>query len=180
MEGHYGIGVVDHDGQARFVTFSLTTSTLQQHAYVGRARLEDYLDIFCAHVRRLFVRRQKKQLSMFCIFDGTDSRLPWHVPLNREYPEKMREFLTHCRSEVRRKVDQNITIEQLRTVLQPPYEDWGTFEAPGRNAPSLSFAYEERCNKAILANPLLSTYQTKRGKINFRSFRQSLLAAFYL
>lgn len=155
-KGQYGIGLVTSDGQARFFTFTLEATV---DGFLGReanatAKLEIYFEFFAGCIRERFARYTKDFPLIFCMFDGTTSRLPWHGPLNLERPEEMRAFLVTCKNDVKHGEDPDTLIETLRAVLHPPFEDWGSFEAEGREASSFRFIYEERCKKAIMGEAL--------------------------
>ncbi|VVQ18617.1 hypothetical protein [Pseudomonas fluorescens] len=154
--GQYGVGVVNQQGQARFFTFTLEAS--REHLFHGTEQtvvtdLEIYFESFTDHLRRMFSQHFKGYPALFCLFDGTTSCLPWHVPLDLQNPGQMCGFLATCSKDVRKDAAPEKIIESLRTVLRPPFEDWGSFRVEARNVSTLKFTYEERCKTAIMSKP---------------------------
>ena len=148
-----GWGGGSQQGQARFFTFTLAASR-EDFFYGAEATvstyLMDYLDTFTMHLRGMFFRHFKGVPALFCLFDGTTNCLPWHVPLDLENPGKMHEFLATNNETVQGGSAPAQVIECLRAVLQPPFEDWGTFAVESGDVSSLKFTYDERCKTAIL------------------------------
>lgn len=83
------------------------------------------------------------------IFDGTSSRSPWEAPLHLDRPDLMKEFLLEAKPRVEGAADPEKIRSLLCYVLQPPYENWGAFEAEHQSASTLRFIYERRCRKAL-------------------------------
>lgn len=152
-EGDYGVGFVTADGTPRFITFKFEASeeyfALAPQEPALRARLEDYLDRFTDALMWLVTSHYKSKPALFVIFDGTSSRLPWHAPFHPDRPELMREFILEEKPTVEGAADPEKIRSLLSSVLQPPYESWGTFEAERRNASTLRFIYERRCREAL-------------------------------
>ena len=153
--GQYGVGVVNQQGHARFFTFTLEAS--REYFFHGTEQtvvtdLEIYFEGFTNHLRRMFYQHLKGHPDLFCLFDGTTSCLPWHVPLDLQNPGQMCGFLATYRSDVQKNADPEKVIESLQTVLRPPFEDWGSFRVEDRNVSTSKFTYEERCKTAIMGN----------------------------
>ncbi|WP_233855139.1 hypothetical protein [Paraburkholderia sp. HD33-4] len=150
--GHYGVGVVSQEGDARFVTFRLeaTTSATLLYTHSGlQARVEDYFERFAIHVHGLFHVHFKAPPVLYVQFDGTSGRLPWHVPLNLEQPETMQTFLMTHKPYMNCAPAPDAVIKLLCDRLSEPSEDWGTFEALDQNTSDLTFIYARRCNAEI-------------------------------
>ncbi|RZF25098.1 hypothetical protein EVC45_35385 [Paraburkholderia sp. UYCP14C] len=153
--GHYGVGVVSQEGEARFVTFRLeaTTSATLLYTHSGlQARVEDYFERFAIHVHGLFHVHFKAPPVLYVQFDGTSGRLPWHVPLDLEQPETMQTFLMTHKPSMNFAPAPDAVIKLLCDRLSEPSEDWGTFEALDRNTSDLTFIYASRCNAEIEKN----------------------------
>ncbi len=154
-EGDYGVGLVTAEGEPRFFTFKLEASeersTLVWQDSVLHWQLVDYLDRFTNALLWLVTSHYKARPKLFVIFDGTSSRLPWHVPLHADQPELMREFLLEEKPNVIGMYDSEETSLHalLCSVLKPPYENWGTFEAERQSVSRLHFIYEHRCRDAL-------------------------------
>lgn len=150
--GDYGVGLVTADGTPRFFTFQLEASDERSmfcEESALRVRLEDYLDRFTQALFWLTTSHYKARPALFVIFDGTSSRLPWHVPLHLDRPDLMKEFFLEEKPSVVGAADPEKIRSLLCSVLQPPYENWGAFEAERRSASTLRFIYEQRCRKAL-------------------------------
>ena len=150
--GNYGVGLVTADGVPRFFTFQLKASdesSMFCNESILRVRLEDYLDRFTLELFRLTTTHYKARPALFVVFDGTSNRLPWHVPLNSERPDLMEEFILKDKPSVEGGADPEKIRALLCTALQPPYENWGAFEAERQSVSTLLFTYERRCRKAV-------------------------------
>ncbi len=153
MEGAYGVGFVTANGEPRFFTFKLEVSE-NKSIFLGqdsrlKARLEDYMERFTGCLLWLVSTHYKARPNLFVIFDGTSSRLPWHAPFDPERPDLMTEFLLKEKIQIEGGADPEKTLSKLLSVLQPPYENWGTFEVEERGASTLKFIYERRCRDAL-------------------------------
>jgi hypothetical protein len=150
--GEYGVGFVDQAGRARFFTFTLeaTRDDFFYGAEQGLSHdLERYFEVFATHLRGLIYRHLKGHPALYCWFDGSESCLPWHVPLEPENPERMRESLISKNLEAQTGFDATKHVEALRAVLRPPYEDWGVFTVENRGISTLKFTYDARCTAAL-------------------------------
>lgn len=150
--GNYGVGLVTADVKPRFFTFQLKAcdeSSMFCNESTLRVRMEDYLDRFTLELFRLTTSHYKARPALFVIFDGTSSRLPWHVPLNPDRPDLMREFLLEDKPSVEGVADPEKIRSLLCTALQTPHENWGLFEAERQSASTLRFTYERRCREAL-------------------------------
>tara|TARA_R110002124_G_scaffold133109_2_gene295704 strand:+ start:3955 stop:4362 length:408 start_codon:yes stop_codon:yes gene_type:complete len=115
-----------------------------------KIRMEDYFERFTNHLRALFIRHFKAMPPLVVLFDGTESRLPWHVLLNLDQPEKMQEQLLACKVDVKKGFDADAIVHLLGETLHPPFEDWGTFEIEDREVSTLRFTYAQRCEAELL------------------------------
>ncbi|VVO74412.1 hypothetical protein [Pseudomonas fluorescens] len=149
--GDYGVGFVTADGTPRFFTFQLEASDERGlfSERTLRVRVEDYLDRFTQALFWVTTSHYKARPALFVIFDGTSNRLSWHVPLHLDRPDLMKESLLENKPRVEGAADPEKLRSLLCSVLQPPYENWGAFEAEFRSASTLRFIYEQRCRKAL-------------------------------
>lgn len=151
VEGDYGVGFVTAEGEPRFFTFKLEASGERSTDSALHWRLVDYLDRFTNALLWLVTSHYKARPKLFVIFDGTSSRLPWHIPLHADQPELMQEFLLEEKPNVVGMGDsEDISLHALLcSALQPPYESLGSFEAERQSASTLHFTYEHRCREAL-------------------------------
>lgn len=152
MVGDYGVGLVTADGTPRFFTYQLKASGERLTSSTERTlrvRLEDYLERFTNALLWLTTSHYKARPALFVIFDGTSSRLPWHVPLHPDRPDLMKEFLLKEKPSFGGAAEPENVRSLLCSVLQPPYENWGAFEAEHQSASTLRFIYERRCREAL-------------------------------
>lgn len=150
--GKYGVGFVDEAGRARFFTFTLEAT--RNDFFYGAEQglvfdLEGYFEVFTTHLRGVIYRHLKGRPALYCRFDGTESCLPWDIPLELENPDRMRESLVESNIEAHPDFDATKQIEALGAVLHPPYEDWGAFAVEERGVSTLKFTYDARCRAAL-------------------------------
>lgn len=152
--GKYGVGFVDRTGRARFFTFTLEAAGVNFfHGVENRliSDLERYFETFTNRLRSVIYRHLKEGPALFCLFDGTESCLPWHVRLELENPDGMRDSLVCINVQAQACNGSTQLIEALGAALSPPYEDWGTFEVESSGVSTLTFTYDARCRAAIEA-----------------------------
>lgn len=152
MVGNYGVGLVTADGIPRFFTFQLKACdelSIFRPESTLRLRLEDYLDRFVLELFRLTTSHYKARPALFVIFDSASGRLPWHVPLTPERPDLMKEFLLKDKPSVEGLADPEKTRLLLCSVLRPPYENWGFYEAERKDSSRSGFIYERQCREAL-------------------------------
>ena len=157
QSGQYGVGIVTSGGEARFFTFQLQANgerSIFCNESILQVRLEDYFERFTQYLFSMVIRHYKARPALFVLFDGTSSKLPWHVPLDLNKPELMRQFILDEKPQVEKGFDPGDARALLCSVLQEPYEDWGSFEAERQQASTLSFSYAKRCAEALGASQI--------------------------